>query len=235
MAKSPIAHRVKTRLVQNGVSPEDAARLAYAFLQDTYHLARRVLPPADLWLALDGEAEALPAEWLNVFRFTQQGADLGARITHVFQTAFTAGYTSVCVVGSDAPHLPSAFVSEAFGRLANGADAVFTPADDGGYCLVALREMHPVLFQSIAWSTSSVWTETLRNAVQAGLRVETTPAWYDVDTIQDVTRLHTDLNRAVLFAPATHAAIQAWERSTTAGVSKPATDSEKPGAAYSRR
>jgi glycosyltransferase A (GT-A) superfamily protein (DUF2064 family) len=72
-------------------------------------------------------------------------------------------------------------------------DAVFGPAEDGGYYLVGLRRSVPAVFQGITWSTPVVLAQTLRAAAAAGLRVHLLPPWYDVDTGTDLGRLARDL------------------------------------------
>jgi glycosyltransferase A (GT-A) superfamily protein (DUF2064 family) len=121
----------------------------------------------------------------------------------------------VCVVGSDAPHLPAAFLLEALGRLAlapgaspkSVADVVLGPTDDGGYYLVALRAPAPGLFTNVPWSGPDVFSVTQMRARTAGLTVALLPPWYDVDVLADLRRLQTDLARGVVHAPATHALI----------------------------
>ncbi len=118
----------------------------------------------------------------------QQGADLGERMANCFRTLFAAGFEAVAIVGSDSPDLPAGYVTDAFGRLAAGAEAVFGPSADGGYYLVAMGQLHPELFAGIAWSSSTVLSETLARAKEAGICVELLPGWYDVDTASDLER-----------------------------------------------
>lgn len=218
-AKVPVAGRVKTRLVAAApdFGPHEAARLAEAFLADTLVLAARPALRADCWLALDGDPADLAAGLVpaGVTIVPQAGNCLGERLVNMTKAGFRAGYGRVCVIGSDAPHLPLAFLEEAFGRLAPAitgssgdapppvADAVFGPADDGGYYLVALRNHAPALFVNISWSGPDVLAETRERANAAGLRLALLPPWYDVDTPVDLDRLRTDLARGVVRAPAT--------------------------------
>lgn len=217
-AKVPIAGRVKTRLVDPsvpGLTPDTAARLAQAFLADTLATAADpALRATDRWLALDGEPDDLPPGLLAApFSLrAQTGNSLGERLVNLTEAGFAAGYGRVCVVGSDAPHLPLAFLLEAFGRLAptpssppeNGADVVLGPADDGGYYLIALRKPAPDLFTNIPWSGPDVFSVTRARASASGLTVARLPAWYDVDVLADLRRLRSDLARGVARAPATH-------------------------------
>lgn len=215
VAKSPEPGRVKTRLVGSNEnskivwSEQNAAQFAYAALQDTFVLAQNSFPPSRLVLALDGSPEFLPLELQKAERLTQTGNDLGERMANLTRHLFEVGATAVCLIGSDTPHLPPAFITEAWGRLAHGTDVVFGPAEDGGYYLVALRAFVPALFSGIAWSTPNVLAQSLHAAKQANLRAEQTSVWYDIDTSADVVRLRTDLRRGVVCAPATHAVLSA--------------------------
>ena len=124
--------------------------------------------------------------------------------------SFDRGYKAVCVIGSDAPHLPAAFLLEAWGRLQRGADAVLGPADDGGYYLVALPRAAPALFRDIPWSGAAVLEVTLARAAEERLSVSLLPPWYDVDTPDDLLRLREDLRRGVAYAPATAELLEEW-------------------------
>ena len=150
MAKSPEPGTVKTRLVGGNISPEIAAELAAAFLTDTLavvaHPALAVQAKAEICLALDGSPNTLPESLQSLPRLQQQGNSLSERIVSLIDDRFAAGYTQIIIVGSDTPHLPTAFVQEAFGRLATGVDAVFGPADDGRFYLVGVASPLPVLF-----------------------------------------------------------------------------------------
>jgi hypothetical protein len=225
-AKAPVAGRAKTRLISAGLTAEDAARVAGSALADTLANASHPELRADLHLALEGDSSDLPANLFNPTHvdtterivltsvFPQSGNSLGERLVRIFGWGFDAGYRSVCVIGSDAPHLPSAFITDAFGRLENAAaDVVLGPADDGGYYLIALRaegrDRHPALFDDgMPWSTSGVLTATRERADEAGLRLVLLPAWYDVDTPGDLARLRTDLRRGVAFAPRTRTTLE---------------------------
>lgn len=213
-AKVPQAGRVKTRLVSqsSGVSEQEAAHLAQAFLRDTVEKAVHPFVPADVWLAVDGDAGELPDDLKSgSFRVVpQEGRELGERLTRLFEQGFAANYDQIVIVGSDTPHLPPAFLVDAWGRLKiSETDIVLGPAEDGGYYLIGLKAMQAGLFSGIAWSTGAVLGETRERARENNLVVTQTPPWYDIDTINDLRRLHTDLTRGVVSAPFTHAALAA--------------------------
>jgi hypothetical protein len=82
-------------------------------------------------------------------------------------------------------------------------DLVLGPAEDGGYYLIGVRADLPALFSEIPWSTPSVLETTLARARAAGLRSACLPAWFDVDTPEDLARLRTALREAPQTAPVT--------------------------------
>jgi uncharacterized protein len=206
-APFPEPGRVETRLIQDGVSPETAIPLAEAFLDDILTLARHSALRADCWLAYPGEASNLPAMTTGVWRIPQHGNAEGERLVHIFKEGFAAGFRSICVIGADMPHLPVAFLQEAFGRLAYGVDAVFGPTEAGGCYLAGLRELHPELFSDIPWGTDGVLQHLLISAEKRGRTVALLPAGYNLNTLKDVQRLKRDLTRGVAYAPVTASAL----------------------------
>jgi uncharacterized protein len=187
-AKEPRPGRVKTRL-SPPLSPEGAAQLYHSFLQDILEEMARV-PAVRLALAFSPpgaqaffRSRAIP----GVDLFPQEGADLGERMAQAFARGFAAGFGPVLLRGSDVPDLAAAVVSEAREVLAAGqAEVALGPSPDGGYYLVGLSEPQPRLFQGPAWSSGTVFTDTLRLARELGLRVHLLPPWTDIDTSADL-------------------------------------------------
>ncbi|MBC8101635.1 MAG: TIGR04282 family arsenosugar biosynthesis glycosyltransferase [Cytophagales bacterium] len=207
--KVPLPGNVKTRLIGGAIGEEEAALLATSFLQDTLQTIRLLPTSARIQtaVALDGPATSLPHEvTLKGFQaFPQIGNHLGERLVQFFEYGFQTGARSVCVIGTDAPHLPGGFILEAFGRLARHPQlVVLGPADDGGYFLIGASGKTPhTLLEGIPWSTGDVLAETLRRAVATETSVSLLPSWYDVDTSPDLARLARDLRRGVVSAPQT--------------------------------
>ncbi|MBC8141486.1 MAG: TIGR04282 family arsenosugar biosynthesis glycosyltransferase [Armatimonadetes bacterium] len=204
VAKAPVAGRVKTRLVGNAWNEGGVAALAGAFLTDTFSLATHPLVPARVVLALGGNPTDLPLPLLSLPHVPQGDGDLGERLTRLFAASFAGGAASVCAIGSDTPHLPPAFLVEAFGRLASpDVDIVLGRADDGGYYLLGMNKPCPEVFERIDWGTAAVWAQTLARAATANRRAALLPPWYDIDTPADLERLRRDLGRGVVTAPGT--------------------------------
>ena len=68
-------------------------------------------------------------------------------------------------------------------------DAVFIPAEDGGYVLVGLRRPQPRLFAGVEWGSERVMVQTRQRLSELALSwVELPPLW-DVDRPADLARL----------------------------------------------
>lgn len=119
----------------------------------------------------------------------QAGDELGARMVAAFRELFAAGYLRVILIGSDLPTLPAERLHDADRALQQGADVVLGPSEDGGYYLVGLTQSRETIFSDMTWGTPDVYRETKRRAEEAGLRVETIPSWYDVDSPEDLQRV----------------------------------------------
>jgi rSAM/selenodomain-associated transferase 1 len=133
-----------------------------------WRFQRIALDRAVRTLATDPRWECLlattggPARWPGgVRRMQQPRGDLGERMDRVMR-AFGPG--PVVIVGSDIPDITPRHIDAAF-RALGRHDAVFGPADDGGYWLVGLRRrpFQPDLFKGVRWSTRHALADTLAN------------------------------------------------------------------------
>ncbi|HSB73968.1 MAG TPA: TIGR04282 family arsenosugar biosynthesis glycosyltransferase [Candidatus Methylomirabilis sp.] len=197
MVKQPQAGGVKTRLCPP-LRPEQAADLYHCFLVDKMAQVRRAAAAARYLAYTPPEAEGffreLAGEGFSLI--PQEGEGLGSRLASLAARLLAVGHPAAVIIDSDTPSLPDRFLVEAVSLLRGGrVDAVFGPAEDGGYYLVGLRRPAPSLFEDIAWSTASVLDQTLARVAAAGLTVRLIPAWYDVDTGPDLERLRRDLAR----------------------------------------
>ena len=85
---------------------------------------------------------------------------------------------------------------------------MFGPSEDGGYYLLAMRELHAGLFRDVPWSSGEVLAKSLERAEVAGVRVSLLPVWHDVDTADDLER--PELLDAGNGAPRTREFIGDW-------------------------
>jgi len=188
-AKAPVAGTVKTRLVPL-LGHERAARLHAGLVHRALATALAAgASEVQLWCAPDA-TDAFFAECgrtHGVVLKAQIGNDLGARMAHAFEALLADGRPAI-LIGSDAPALTAAAIGAA-GRALATHDAVFTPAEDGGYALVGLARPAPSLFAGVAWGSATVMAETRVRLAAARLRWHEAPRTWDVDRPEDYERL----------------------------------------------
>jgi len=215
-AKQPLAGRVKTRLTPP-LTPETGAELYSRMLRDTIATAM-ALP--DIYLTIHyqddpGTAAYFAALAPGIESQPQQGEDLGKRMEHSFDLLFRQGFDRVAIIGSDSPDLPAGYILRAYELLDGGADAVFGPADDGGYYLLAMSCLQGELFSGLPWSSGELLEASLGRARESGIRTALLPQWYDLDTCGDLLRMID--NEEVSAAPLTNSFLRGLDRSALTG------------------
>jgi uncharacterized protein len=195
MAKAPRAGAVKTRLCPPLLAAE-AAALYRCFLLDKIAAVQALSGVRPMVAYTPDEAQAEFAVLAPDFALVpQRGPDLGARLHTTLASLLAAGHPGAIAVDSDTPTLPREFLQQAVDCLTGpGPDVVLGPTEDGGYYLIGVRAANRALFDDMPWSTAAVLEITLRRAAAAGLQTVCTPAWFDVDTPDDLRRLRTVLD-----------------------------------------
>ena len=173
IAKEPLPGRVKTRLTPPFTARE-AAALAEASLTDTLR-AVAATPATRRVLVLDGT----PGPWLPPgFDVVPQGpGGLDERLADAFGRC--AG--PALLIGMDTPQVTPRLLGVDF----TGCDALFGPAEDGGFWALGLAEPDPALLRGVPMSTAVTGAVQRRRLVDAGLRVRDLPRLRDVDTAAD--------------------------------------------------
>ncbi len=179
-ARAPRLGTVKRRLARD-IGDRAALRFHLATLTS---LLRELLRCRrfDVVLAVtpDRAQFRLPV-WVR--RIGQGHGDLGRRMSRALGRF---GRGRVALVGCDIPDATAIDLCIAFRRLGS-ADAVFGPADDGGYWLIALGPRRPAdLFAASRWSTEHALADTLRQF--RNHRVGFVRHLCDVDTLADWRR-----------------------------------------------
>ena len=176
-ARAPRLGTVKKRLAR-----DIGARAALRFHRGTLlRLLRDLLADRRfrtvLALTPDHAADRLP---VRVARIPQGRGDIGRRMDRACRR-FPHG--RVAIIGCDIPEASARDAHAAFRGLGS-ADAVFGPAADGGYWLVALGPRRPAKpFAAARWSTRHALADTLRNF--KGWRIAHLRELSDVDTFAD--------------------------------------------------
>jgi uncharacterized protein len=119
----------------------------------------------------------------RVRRIDQGHGDLGTRMSRALNRCRRG---RVALMGCDIPQAGSPDIRAAFRRLGT-ADAVFGPAEDGGYWLIALGPRRPGdMFGNARWSTKHALADTLNQFHNH--RTAMVRTLHDVDTIEDWRR-----------------------------------------------
>ena len=202
MAKAPRPGAVKTRLVPS-LSPEAVTDFYCCLLDDTLALA---LSLGDVEVAImcpDSDVEELAQLAGNqVSVVPQKGDGLAAGLTSVFAHFAQDHPRRTIAFNSDSPHLPPSVLENAFEMLA-AHDIVVGPTHDGGYYLVGAKASHPTLFANDGMGTTTALERLLSRARALELSVGYAASFYDIDVVDDLTRLAKELRMDPARAPRT--------------------------------
>ncbi len=198
MAKASIPGRAKTRLTPP-LTAAEAAGLNTAFLRD---IADNLIGASAfanivpyMAFAPAGSApffrEVIPA---RIGLLETVAPTFGDCLYQAATALLDAGHAAACLLNSDSPTLPAAYLLAAATVLAAPGDRiVLGPSTDGGYYLIGLKRPHRRLFEDIDWSTERVAAQTLARARELGLAVLLLPSWYDVDDLHAMRLLVGEL------------------------------------------
>ncbi len=193
-AKEPKRGKVKTRL-SSVFSQQKCLALYKALLKDTLETAQCV--PCEKRI-VSYEASRVPRYLRKTARpftfYKQKGRNLGERMHNAFRFATDLDAAKTVIIGSDAPTLGCARISDAFSQL-DHADLVLGPSIDGGYYLIALKVPFANLFNGVSWSSESVLRKTLANAKKYQKKVALLPFVRDIDEPRDLEYLKRSLSR----------------------------------------
>jgi len=210
MAKAPRPGAVKTRLT-SGLSSAAVAAFYCCLLEDTLTLARSLSDVEVAIMCPDtdvNELARLAGNKASVVAQKREG--LAAGLTSVFARFAEDHQRRTIAFNSDSPHLPQPVLEDAFKAL-SAHDVVVGPTHDGGYYLVGAKASHPTLFASDGMGTSSALERLLSRARTLELSIGFVAPFYDVDVVDDLTRLAEELRVAPARAPRTAAWLKEWE------------------------
>ena len=191
---------MKTRLVPL-LGAEGAARLHAQLVERTLRTALAAeLGGVDLYCS-PGIKDPYFARMKKRFgiRLREQGrGNLGERMHRALRRNPYA-----MLIGSDCPALRPADLRAAARALRGGADAVLSPAEDGGYALIGVRRVSRELFTDIEWGSARVLAQTRRRLRRLDWQWTELRTVWDVDRPEDVVRLRRSmlLGKPALRAP----------------------------------
>lgn len=196
LAKAPEPGRVKTRL-QSEFSPEQAADLARASLEDTLDAVAAV-PDVARVLVLDGEPGPWVPEGFHVIPQVEGGLD--RRLAGAFTEAADEHEGPILLVGMDTPQL-APYLDIDMAR----SDTALGLAEDGGFWAIVLpkglKDFYTSVFLRVPMSEPTTGAAQLERLQGFGLRVQMLPTLRDVDDPDDARAVAREASGS-LFAAA---------------------------------
>ena len=125
------------------------------------------------------------SKWKNSEKRIQFGVDLGARMKNAFSDGFKQDYQSIVLIGSDLPDISNTIIENAFNKLKK-SDVVFGPAEDGGYYLIGMNQLHAEIFKDKPWSKSNLLEVTLEELKSNNTCFSLIETLNDIDTYEDL-------------------------------------------------
>jgi len=185
-AKTPLAGRVKTRLIP-ALGEQGAADFAEALIEESARRATRAWPGAvrlQVWPDTHHACFERIQQRHGIGVSLQSGGDLGSKMLQALNDAYQRG-AAAAIMGCDVPHCPPETYRTAHAFLRQGR-AIIGPSVDGGYYLIGINPPQPGCFESIEWGGSKVFDTTLKRAAKAGVDLIVLRQLNDFDTAADI-------------------------------------------------
>lgn len=193
LAKAPLPGRVKTRLIPR-LGEDGAAQLHERLLRHALDIALKATSAEQivLWTALEHYHPLFLelAERHAIRLLPQPDGDLGERMFQALAMMKEPGL----VIGSDCPVLTPVLLQDCH-RALTCADAVFLPAEDGGYALAGVQRPERRLFEDIDWGTPRVMDQTRAQTTALGWKVDFPTQVWDIDRPEDLDRFEREVER----------------------------------------
>lgn len=192
--KTPGRSPLKTRLAKT-VGTEAAQKfykLACNAIADTLLKAQKQSSDTvqPVWAVAENDADI---EWPE-FQIIHQGTgELGEKLHHVYDSLLKR-YSSVALIGADAPQISVSDILLVKETLKAGHDFVVGPARDGGFYLFAGRKP---IDQSVWMNTPYSQDDTLERLladIQNAGSVAKLHSYTDVDTFDDLKKFLLEIN-----------------------------------------
>lgn len=178
--KNIILGKVKTRLAKT-IGNQGAFEIYSELVKVTEKATKEIKVDKRIYFS----DAAINSKWKNDYKSIQKGIDLGERMKNAFKKGFEDGYNHIVLIGSDLPDITAMHINNGLGALKQN-EAVFGPAEDGGYYLIGLSKMHNFVFENKPWSKTHLLEETLNELNNKKIRFTTLETLNDIDTFEDL-------------------------------------------------
>lgn len=181
-AKAPSLGKAKTRLAAD-IGKDEALRLYRAMMTSVIVNVQDEAWKTILAAAAPESVGAVP-EWDGLPQIAQVSGSLSPRLAEVFK-----GDGPIIVIGTDCPQVRASDISDALDALKT-YDAVFGPADDGGFWLIGMNgPVDPSVFDGVRWSDKSTLSDMTANVHGSVFRLRTLIDVDDLDALNAVKAL----------------------------------------------
>ncbi|MBT8245955.1 MAG: glycosyltransferase [Winogradskyella sp.] len=179
--RNPKLGKCKTRLAKS-IGDKEALDIYKYLLQHTASVAKQISGKRFVFYSENIQEGDI---WHNAFfnKRLQKGNDLGERMENAFKALFSEGFKKVIIVGSDLLDLNHEIIEKAYLKLDKN-DIVIGPAEDGGYYLLGMKNLHKNIFKNKNWGTESVRAETLNDLKNNSVYM--LKELNDIDTFEDM-------------------------------------------------
>ena len=189
--KNPVLGKVKTRLAK-GVGDKKALEIYKFLLKHTKDITGKLNVNKQVYYAWNIAEDDIWKDGGFQKRLQVEG-DLGEKMEAAFKSGFDEGYNKIIIIGSDLYDMDTTDLEEAFKELENH-NYVIGPAEDGGYYLLGMKSLNSALFINKAWSTSSVFEQSLQDMQEGTYKA--LPLKNDIDTLEDI-KDHTAFQKII--------------------------------------
>lgn len=182
--KNPELGKAKTRIAKT-MGDEKALAIYKELLQHTL----------DTTLQVDCHRHLFYSEHINhedqwsetdFIKQLQIAGGLGDKIKAAFDTVMQTAEACL-IIGSDCGDMSADILHQAFTAL-QSHDVVLGPTFDGGYYLLGVSKPGLELYDGIAWSTESVYEQTVAKVNAANATYFELPKLHDIDYEEDYLR-----------------------------------------------
>lgn len=196
--KYPEPGQVKTRLA-SALGNEFALELYKCFISDISSEMHDV--NAESIILYSGPDGISFPDFPDSRIIRQRGKDIGERMYNAFLDVFSGSAGKCVLTGSDVPDITAGLLQDAFNMLEH-SDMVLGPSTDGGYYCIGFKRgrLNKSVFENVPWSTSRVFSETVKSINKAGLKAEFLSRLSDIDDFNDLKRFYKERKSEIVFS-----------------------------------
>ena len=190
--KFPREGFVKTRLAATTghTAATEFFRLCIEHIFEVADMARPYMDPVFCFAEADDEPAVVQWIGTRLPLIPQIKGTLMERNREAFRHVFAQGYERALIIATDIPDISQDILLAALREL-DTTDIVIGPDQLDGYYLLGMNDFHSKLFAVSYTPSTPLLPQIVAQANTLGLRVQTLPILYNINTIDDLKEWHT--------------------------------------------